>query len=446
MASDAHAMAGREQGSSGGLTCGLGTEAQATGADPSHSQPGHALFVNPQTQRIHHPPQAGALFLLLPRNCHSACEVLESRGPALGTVPPPACGGSVLAGLQMHWWAGNRPERGLTRRLGTKAQATGANPSHLQPGHAPTTPQLQRLHRRLRQGSSFCYCLEIATAPVGFLRPTAQPSLQCLPLACGGSVLAGFQTPAVGWDKGHAGSDCCLAPKRQATSQRAHSPTPTIPRSRTPSRSAFTARLRQGPSSHYCLEIATALAGCSRPWPRVSLQCLPLAYGGSVQGFRRSPAVGREKGRAGSDPSPGTEAPSNGLMCTLANPHHTLFAVALTMGETAEVQLLVVQLRCSPWVPRLGACHHAMAYALQDSDDPPYSVATGRGYSRCLLPLSGGPDVARVPLRPLSSPIQYVPTQSWPVKMEALLPSLFFLLAAQAGTAYPRLAQRAPAM
>ena len=78
-------------------------------------------------------------------------------------------------------------------------------------------------------------------------------------------------------------------------------------------------------------------------------------------------------------------------MRTLANPHHTLFAVALTMGETAEVQLLVVQLRCSPWVPCLGACHHAMAYALQDLDDPPYSVAPGRGYSRCLLPTEQGP-------------------------------------------------------
>ena len=33
------------------------------------------------------PPQSGALFSLLPRNCRSASGIHQTRGPALGTVP-----------------------------------------------------------------------------------------------------------------------------------------------------------------------------------------------------------------------------------------------------------------------------------------------------------------------------------------------------------------------
>ena len=125
---------------------------------------------------------------------------------------PAACGGSVLAGTQtptsMHarWRARN--SGGLTRRPVTEAQAMDADSSHSQPRPAPVLepPQPHRIHRRLRQGPSSRYHLEITTAPVGSMRPQAQPSVQCQPVACGGSVLAGTQMPTSAHGRWRAGN------------------------------------------------------------------------------------------------------------------------------------------------------------------------------------------------------------------------------------------------
>ena len=57
--------------------------------------------------------------------------------------------------------------------------------------------------------------------------------------------------------------------------------------------------------------------------------------------------------------------------------------------DHAEVQPLMVQPRCSFRVPRLSACHGATAYALQDSDIPPNSVAPGRSNHHAALECSG---------------------------------------------------------
>ena len=83
-----------------------------------------------------------------------------------------------------------------THALGPGTGKSGGRPSTLLPRHAPARePQPHHFHRRLSQGPSSRYRLEIATAPAGFTRPVAQPSAQCPPTACGGSVLAGTQTP-----------------------------------------------------------------------------------------------------------------------------------------------------------------------------------------------------------------------------------------------------------
>ena len=60
-------------------------------------------------------------------------------------------------------------------------------------------------------------------------------------------------------------------------------------------------------------------------------------------------------------------------------------------------------------------------------------VALGLSYSHHLLLLSGGPAAARIWLRPPSCPIHYVLAQRAPAKMEALLPTVFFWLAARPG-------------
>ena len=112
-------------------------------------QPHHALFVNPQPQRVHYPPQAGALFLLLPRNCHSACGVLETRVPPISTVH---CSGlwrfcARSASDARQWQARQKAQRGSNPSSGTEAPSnrhlsTVANPSHA----LFVNPQPQRIH------------------------------------------------------------------------------------------------------------------------------------------------------------------------------------------------------------------------------------------------------------------------------------------------------------
>ena len=64
-------------------------------------------------------------------------------------------------------------------------------------------------------------------------------------------------------------------------------------------------------------------------------------------------------------------------------------------------------------------------YRLQASLHTAWPQAMAIAGARC--PLSAGPAEARVLLRPLSSPIQYVQAQHAPPKTEALLPSRFFV-------------------
>ena len=92
---------------------------------------------------FHPPPQAGTLFSLLPRNCHSAGGLLETPVPRYAA---PTCGGSD-----------------------------------------PQTP----FTARIRQAPSSRYRLEIATEPAGSTTPGAQPSARRLPTAHGGSVIMG---------------------------------------------------------------------------------------------------------------------------------------------------------------------------------------------------------------------------------------------------------------
>ena len=63
-----------------------GTAAPSNGWPITLANPGHARFANPQQQHIHCQAQAGAFFSLLPRTRNSPSGVLETRGPALGTV------------------------------------------------------------------------------------------------------------------------------------------------------------------------------------------------------------------------------------------------------------------------------------------------------------------------------------------------------------------------
>ena len=144
---------------------------------------------------VHPPPQAGALFLLLPRNCHSAGGLLETRVPLYA---PPTCEGS--------------------------------------------DPQTQ-FTARIRRASSSRYHLEIATAPAGSTRPRAQPSARRPPAAHGGSVIAGPRgarhPPAhTQASRGRVGAD-------PACSQSRHAPPRETPAASRPP------RLSQGPMVCY---------------------------------------------------------------------------------------------------------------------------------------------------------------------------------------------------
>ena len=157
-----------------------------------------------------------------------------------------------------------------------------------------------------RQGTSSRYYLEISTAPAGSSRPVAQLSLQ-------------WTTPAC---------------DRRGSNTRA-------PSSRTPSRSAYTARLRQGPSSRYCMIL-------SARWP-------PCAPGGLKPRLYHPAVVHRTKYvRAKYVPS--------------------LWPVDLGRQSTRCPVTRKRLLRCSSWLPRLRACQRATAYALQDSDAPPHCL------------------------------------------------------------------------
>ena len=62
------------------------TEAPSNRLTVTLANPGHTLFGNPQPQRVHRTPQAGALFSLMPRNCHNTSRVLETCGPPISAV------------------------------------------------------------------------------------------------------------------------------------------------------------------------------------------------------------------------------------------------------------------------------------------------------------------------------------------------------------------------
>ena len=117
---------------------------------------------------VNPPPQAGAHFLL-PRNCHSASHVRQTRGPALGRAP---AGGP---------W-------------GLRARGTSGRQTRKQPRHAPASePPPHRVHPASVRGPSSRPRLKIATAPDTFARPGA-PAWAWRPRAApGGYELAGPQ-------------------------------------------------------------------------------------------------------------------------------------------------------------------------------------------------------------------------------------------------------------
>ena len=179
--------------------------------------------------------------------------------------------------------ARNGEERGQTQHTHNPAMLPLAN------------PQLHRIHRRLSQGPSSPYRLEIATAPAGFTRPVAKPLARCPPVAYGGSVLTGIQTPTSAHTRFRAGNG-----EERGCTQHAHNPA-MLPLANHQQHRVHRC-LSQGPSSHYGLEIATAPAGFTRPlaW------CPPVAYGGCVLARRppaRTHALGLGTGKMGGVPS-----------------------------------------------------------------------------------------------------------------------------------------------
>ena len=162
---------------------------------------------------------------------------------------------------------------------------------------------------------SSCYRLEIATAPAEFTRHAAQPSAQCPPVACGGSVLAGFGRPparthALGPGTGkNRALPASLVPKHKQRAPTQHTRNPALLLFANPQPHRVHHRLSQGHSSHYRLEIATAPAGFTRPVDQPSAQCPPAASGGSVLAGTRTPTSAHARfragneGRAGADPS-----------------------------------------------------------------------------------------------------------------------------------------------
>ena len=164
----------------------------------------------------------------------------------------------MLAGTQTptsekgRFRAGNGEKRGLSHRLGTEAQATGAEPTQhtRNPALLPqANPQPHGVHSRLSQGPFSCYHLEIETAPAGFTRSMAQPSAR--------SQERVRRTPT----SGHS----CFAGNAEERVQTQHTRSPALFPLANPQPHGVHSRLSQGTSSCYRLEIATAPAGFTRP-------------------------------------------------------------------------------------------------------------------------------------------------------------------------------------
>ena len=115
---------------------------------------------------VHPLPQTGAFFLLLPRNCHSAGELLETRVPRYA---PPTCGGSVLAGFQTpecggpgQGPSGSGPSLGTrhalachsSRQTGTEAPSNRPTAHSLTPATTVREPP-HAIHRPHQAGALF---------------------------------------------------------------------------------------------------------------------------------------------------------------------------------------------------------------------------------------------------------------------------------------------------
>ena len=307
-----HAL-GLATGKSRGLTSGLDTEAQATGANPAHSQPRPAPSREPQAASRSPPPLSGALFSLPPSHCHKTC------GPALGRMPACSlqrfCAHRIWTPISAHacFRARNGEERGPNPRAWYRNTSNGRRPSTLATRPAPASvrgpwsaiasahwplsggpatltpesphivcsgttpcenrgplpllfanPQRHGTHRRLSQGPSSHYCLEIATAPAGFMRPMAQPSVRCPPAACGCSVLVGTWTPTSVHARFRAGNG-------EERGRTQHTRNPTLLLFANPQPHGIHRCLSQGPMVHYSRRpLPTERGPCAPRDPRVA--------------------------------------------------------------------------------------------------------------------------------------------------------------------------------
>ena len=202
------------------------------------------------------PPQAGALFSLLPRNCLSAGRLLETCVPR---YTPPNCGGSdpqtpFIARIRRAPSFRYRPRHGarpwplgFSHRRTSRRQTHTSSHARFRAGngeergrtqHAPNpatlqlaNPQPHRVHPASVRGPWSRHCLEIATVLPGSTRPGAQPSARSPPAARWGSVIAGprgarrppVHTHALGPETGKSGG----GPSTLATPPRSRSLTPS---------------------------------------------------------------------------------------------------------------------------------------------------------------------------------------------------------------------------